>query len=75
MKLFLFSERTMLYSHVAVQIFSSSISAWAVRCSISLMFLVSKIYPACSFEWYRKLASGVNKFLFLEHDGVKIYSV
>ena len=39
------------------------------------MFLVSKIYPAFSFKWYRKLASGVNKFLFSEHDGVKIYFV
>ena len=60
-ELFLFSERTMLYSHVAVQIFIPSISAWsAVFCNClncllrrafnrcKLIFSVSKIPPACS---------------------------
>ena len=60
MKLFLFSKRMMLYSHVAIQILYHR-SVLALQCSVTLncqlqqafskcklIFSVSKIYPACS---------------------------
>ena len=60
-KLFLFSKRTMLYSHIAVQLFIPSISACsAVFCNClncllrrafnrcKSIFSVSKIPPACT---------------------------
>ena len=70
-----FSERTTLYSCVAVQIFAPSICpVLAVRCSVTVwitrlrqafnkcksIFLVSKIYPACTV--YVSFARHVPRF-------------